>query len=264
MPTAPINGLQLYYEIHGEGLPLVLLHGGLGTTAMWGELPATLAAGRQVIAVDLQGHGRTGDIDRPLRYESMGGDITALIRYLGLEKADIMGFSLGGGAALRTAIQHPDVVRKLILISIPFRRTGWYPEILAVMNQMSGAAAAAMKPSPIYQTYRAVAPQPDDFPKLLDKMSDLLRQEYDWSAGVAALTGPVMLVYADADSIPTAHVAAFFELLGGSKSDPGWDGSRMPRARLAVLPGSTHYNVHQSPLLAPAVIPFLDAPMPAI
>src|SRR5580704_1955463 len=187
MPIAAINGLQLYYEIQGEvrgNVPLVLLHGGLGSTAMWGELPATLAAGRQVIAVDLQAHGRTGDIERPMRYELMADDIAALIRHLGLPKADVMGFSLGGGAALRTAIQHPDVVRKLIVMSFPFRRDGWYPEILAAMNQMSGAAAEGMKPSPMYQTYRAVAPKPDDFPKLLDKMSDLLRQEYDWSAEI--------------------------------------------------------------------------------
>ncbi len=229
---------------------------------MWGQFPATLATGRQVIAVDLQAHGRTGDVERPIRYELMGDDIAALIRYLGLPMADVMGFSLGGGAALRTAIQHPDVVRKLVVISFPFRRDGWYPEILAAMNQMSGAAAEGMKPSPMYQTYRAVAPKPDDFPKLLDKMSDLLRQEYDWSAGVAAIEAPAMLIYADADSIPTSHVAAFFELLGGSQTDAGWDGSKMPRARLAILPGSTHYNVHQSPLLAPVVMPFLDAPMP--
>ena len=255
---ADVNGLNMYYEIHGAGRPLILLHGGLGTSSMFGEVLPMLAQSYQVIAVELQGHGRTADIDRPLRYELMGDDIAALIRHLGLEQVDVMGYSLGGGVALRTAIQHAEVVNKLVLVSAAFKREGWYPEVLAGMAQLSGAAAEYMKPSPAYQEYVRIAPQPENFPKLLDKMGDLLRQPYDWSEEVAALTMPTLLVFGDADSLPPAHAAEFFALLGGGQKDAGWDNADMPNSRLAILPGTTHYNM----ALGTAVLPFLDAPLP--
>ena len=258
---APVNGLSMYYEIHGAGEPLVLLHGGLGLTGMLAELIPPLAAGRQVIAADLQGHGRTADIDRPLRLEHMGDDVAALIAHLGFERADVMGYSMGGGAALRAAIQHPERVRKLVVVSIPFRRSGWYPENLAGMDQMGAAAAEFMKQTPIYESYVRVAPDPDHFPALLDKMGELLRRDYDWSEEVAALPMPTMLAFGDADSVSPAHAAEFFGLLGGGRRDGSWDGSGMVASRLAILPGTTHYNIFGSPALAAAVIPFLDAPM---
>jgi pimeloyl-ACP methyl ester carboxylesterase len=260
---APVNGLELYYEIQGTGQPLVLLHGGLGMIGMFGELPSQLAAGRQVIAVDLQAHGRTADIDRPIRYELMADDIAALLRHLGIAQADVMGYSLGGGTALRTAIQHPALIRKLVVVSTPFQRDGWYPEVRAAMAQMTAATAEFMVNSPLHQAYVSAAPDPDHFPVLVEKMGDLLRQEYDWSADVAAIDIPAMLVFGDADSIPPAHMARFFELLGGGKADAGWDGSNMPRSRLAILPATTHYDIFSSPVLAPVIVPFLDAPMPA-
>jgi pimeloyl-ACP methyl ester carboxylesterase len=261
---APVNGLSMYYEIHGAGEPLVLVHGGLGSTGMFGDLLPALAADRQVIAVDLQAHGRTADIDRPLRYEVMGDDIAALIRHLGLAGTDLMGYSLGGGVALRAAIQHPELVRKLVLVSTPFSQDGWYPEVVAGMAQMNGAAAEFMKESSMYQEYARIAPRPGDFPVLLDKIGDLLRRSYDWSADVTALKMPTMLVFGDADSIPPAYIARFFELLGGGKTDAGWDGSGMSSARLAILPGVTHYNIFSSPLLVSIVRPFLGAPAPAM
>jgi pimeloyl-ACP methyl ester carboxylesterase len=259
---AQVNGLNLYYEIHGSGQPLVLLHGGLGLTSMLGAILPQLAEGRQVIAVDLQGHGRTADIDRPLRYELMADDIAALVKHLGLETIDIMGYSLGGGVALRTAIQHPEMVRKLVLVSTSFSRRGSYPEVLAAMDQVGAAAAEFMKESPIYRAYMSVAPQPDHFPALLDKLGDLLRQDYDWSADVAALRLPTMLVYGDVDSVSPGYAVQFFELLGGGQRDAGWDGAYMPAARLAILPATTHYNIFASPMLPTMVMPFLDAPMP--
>ena len=131
---AEVNGLEMYYEIHGTGEPLILLHGGVGAIEMFGEVLPLLAEGRQVIAADLQAHGRTADIDRPLSFESMADDIAALIEHLGFAKADVMGYSLGGGVALQTAIRHPEVVRKLVVVSTPFERDGWYPEILAGME----------------------------------------------------------------------------------------------------------------------------------
>lgn len=257
---APVNGLLMYYEIHGDGAPLILLHGGLGSTDMFGEQLTRLAAGRQVIVADLQGHGRTADIDRPLRLEQIGDDVAALIRHLGLARADVMGYSFGAGAALRTAIQHPELVRKLVVVSIPFKRDGWYPENLAGMDQMGAAAAAFMKETPIYHNYARVAPDPEHFPALLDKMGDLLRQNYDWSHEVARLAMPALIVFGDADSVPPAHATEFFGLLGGGKRDGSWDGSGMPASRLAILPGTTHYDIFTSPALAPLVAAFLDAP----
>ena len=259
---APVNGLNMYYEIHGAGEPLVLLHGGLGLTDMLAELIPQLAVGRQVIAADMQGHGRTADIDRPLRLEHMGDDVAALIAHLGFERADVMGYSMGAGAALRAAIQHPERVRKLVEVSIPFRRSGWYPENLAGMDQMGAAAAEFMKQTPIYESYARVAPDPDHFPALLDKIGDSLRRDYDWSQEVAALRMPTMLVFGDADSVSPAHAAEFFGLLGGGRRDGSWDRSGMVASRLAILPDTTHYDIFSSPALASAVIPFLDAPLP--
>jgi pimeloyl-ACP methyl ester carboxylesterase len=263
---ADVNGLKLYYEIHGPATtdhpPVVLLHGGLGMIEMMGDVLAALTVDRQVIGVDLQAHGRTVDIDRPLRYELLGDDVAALVRHLGLTQVDVMGYSLGGGTALRMAIQHPDLVRKLVLVSVPFKRTGSFPEVLAAMDQLGGAAAEFMKPSPVYQGYVRVAPKPENFPILLDKVGDLTRQPYDWSDEVAALSMPVMLIFADADSMSTSHMAEFYHLLGGGQRDAGWDGANMPKSRLAILPGLTHYNIFASPLLSAVIAPFLDAPLP--
>jgi pimeloyl-ACP methyl ester carboxylesterase len=259
---APVNGLNLYYEIHGSGEPLILLHGGLGATEMFGEVLPLLAKTRRVIAVDLQAHGRTADIDRPMSFEAIADDIAALMKHLGIEKADVMGYSLGGGVALRVAVRHPEAVKKLVLVSIAFKRDGWYPEIAAGMAQVSAASAEPMKQTPMYQLYARIAPKPADWPVLLTKIGDLLRKDYDWSKDVAAIKAPTLLVFGDADAVPPAHAVQFFELLGGGKKDGGWDGSGMSNARLAILQGQTHYTIFSSPTLASTVTPFLDAPMP--
>jgi pimeloyl-ACP methyl ester carboxylesterase len=256
----PANGLRLYYETHGAGEPLIVLHGAMRTAAFLGDLVSRLAERRQVIAVDLQAHGRTADADRPLRFELMADDIAALVAHLGLGRADVMGYSLGGAVALRTAIQHPGAVRKLVLVSAAFAQNNWYPEIVAALGQLNGTLVEYMRGSPEYQTYVTIAPDPEGFPKLLDKLGELLGRDYDWSESVAALAAPVMLVYADHDGVPPSQIARFFELLGGGKRDPGFDGSGMSRARLAILPGLTHYNVFAAPPLVDLVEPFLSAP----
>jgi pimeloyl-ACP methyl ester carboxylesterase len=259
---APVNGLNLYYEIHGSGKPLILLHGGLGATEMFGDLMPLLSGSRQVIAVDLQAHGRTADIDRPLRCEAMADDVAALLKHLKIDKADVMGYSLGGGVALRIAIQHPGVVRKLVLVSTVFKRDGWYPEVVSAMAQMGAGAAEQMKQSPIYQLYARIAPRPADWPVLVTKLGELLKRDYDWSKDVAVIKAPALLIFGDNDAVRTAHAVQFFELLGGGSKDAGWDGSGMSTARLAIWPGLTHYNIVSSPAMAPTVTPFLDAPMP--
>ena len=256
---ATVNGLTMYYETYsGTGHPLVLLHGGVGAIEMFGEVLPLLADGRQVIAVDLQAHGRTADIDRPLSYELMADDIGALIRQLGLRSADVMGYSLGGGVALQTAIRHPSLVRKLVLVSTPCKRDGWYPEVLAGMAQMGPAVVEPMKQTPMYQVYASIAPKPQDWPVLLTKLGVLLRQEYDWSKDVATIKAPTLIVVGDADSVRTSHAVELFELLGGGRADGGWDGSGMSNARLAILPATTHHIIFSLPALASAVTPFLN------
>jgi pimeloyl-ACP methyl ester carboxylesterase len=260
MSYADVNGLSLYYEEHGSGEPLVLLHGGIGSGEMFVAIIPDLAAGRRVITVDLQGHGHTADIDRPFSPEDMADDVAALVSHLGLAQTDVMGYSLGGAVALRIAIQHPELVRRLVLVSIPCRRDGNHPEVITAMDQMTPEIAEMMKQSPPYTLYSSIAPRPEDWPVLIAKTSDLLKVDYDWTAETAQLTAPTMFVFADADSVRPAHIVEFFGLLGGGLRDAGWDGSARPTARLAVLPGTTHYDVFMSPLLAAAVIPFLDAP----
>ncbi|GAA2332258.1 alpha/beta hydrolase [Dactylosporangium salmoneum] len=261
MTYAEVNGISLWYEEHGEGAPLVLLHGGFWTIELFGPLlPALAAQGRRVIAVELQGHGHTPDNDRPMRYETLGDDVAALIRHLGLPRADVMGYSLGAGAALRTAIQHPDVVRRLIVAAIPVRRTGWFPEVLAGTAQIGPESAEMMKASPLYAAYERVAPHPESWPVLATKLGDMLRRDYDWTAEAARISARTMLVYADADSVPTTHAAEFYALLGGGLRDAEWDASKRVAHRLAILPGRTHYDLTGDPTLPTLVNDFLSAP----
>ena len=255
---ADVNGIKLYYEIHGVGRPLILLHGGLGAIEMFGPNLAALARGRRVIAVDLQGHGRTADIDRPLSVELMADDIAALVGHLGLDRPDVMGYSLGGGVALQTAIRHPEVVGKLVVVSTPFRRSAFYAEILAQQGQVGAAAAAAMKQTPMYQLYSRLAPRPEDWPRLLDKIGEAMKQDFDFSREIAGLKATTLIVAADADIFPPAHAVEMFALLGGGQRDGGWDGSGRPKSRLAILPGLTHYTIFSAPALVATVIPFLD------
>jgi pimeloyl-ACP methyl ester carboxylesterase len=254
-----INGVDYHYEVHGEGEPLLLLHGGLGSIDMFrpGMLPK-LAAKRKVIAVDLQGHGRTPLGDRPFRLQSMGDDMAALVKRLGHDQVDVLGYSLGGGVALRMALQQPERVRRLVLVSTPFSDEGFYPGIKQQQAQVSAQMAQMMKETPMFKSYAAVAPKVDDFPHLLDTLGDFMRQKYDWSAEVPKLRGPVMLVYADSDMFRPEHEIKFYQLLGGGLQDAGWQRETMPKNRLAILPGLTHYDIFTSPRLVTTVLPFLD------
>ena len=257
---ANVNGIKLYYEIYGTGRPLILLHGGLGAIETFGPNLAALAKGRRVIGVDLQAHGRTADIDRPLRTDLMAEDIAALIKHLKLDRPDLMGYSLGGGVALLTAIRHPELVGRLVVISTPFRRNAFYPDILAQQGQVSAAAAEAMKQTPMYQLYASIAPRPQDWPRLLAKIGEAMAEDFDFSTDIARIEATTLVVAGDADIFPPAHAVELFGLLGGGKRDGGWDGSGRPKSRLAILPGLTHYTIFSAPALAATVIPFLDEP----
>ena len=252
-----VHGMELYWERRGTGgTPILVIHGGFGLASMLEELLDELAVHRCVIAIELQGHGHTGDVDRPFSFETFGDDIAGVITALELERVDLLGYSLGGSAALRATIQHPDLIRRLILVSIPFERDGWLLEVRAGMDQLDSSRVEMLQQSPMYQGFRDVAPNPDSFWSLMDKTGALLRTPYDWSDEIRELTTPTMLVYGDADSISPAHAAAFFALLGGGLRDGGWDGTLPTQMRLAILPGRTHYNILDSPDLPRLVMAF--------
>ena len=228
------------------------MHGGLGSIEMFGPVLAKVAETGEVIAVDLQGHGRTALGDRPFRLQSIGDDMATLVKRLGRDRVDVMGYSLGGGVALRMALQQPEQVRRLVLVSTPFSDDAWYPAIKQQQVQMSGAVAPAMKETPMYKSYVAIAPKPDEFPRLLDTLGDFMREKYDWSAEIAQLKAPVMIVFGDADMVRPEHVIKFYQLLGGGLQDAGWQRETMPKNRLAIIPDLTHYDIFFSPKLVDA------------
>jgi pimeloyl-ACP methyl ester carboxylesterase len=258
---AEVNGINLYYETHGTGQPMILLHGGLGSGEMFGPILPTLAERHQVIAVDLQGHGRTADIGRPIDARLMADDIAALIDHLGLEKPDIVGYSLGGGVAFFTAVKYPDKVGKLVSASANIRRDAIPPEMLAQQAQVSAAAVPFMTDTPMYQLYQKVAPRPEDFGRLLDKVGESMSKDFDYSEEVRGLQMPTLIVCADADMAPPSHYVEVFKLLDGGVRDGGWMGEGRPKGghALAVLPSLTHYNLGVSPLFAAVILDFLDA-----
>ena len=259
---ADVNGINLYYETHGSGRPLVLLHGGLGSGEMFGPIMPTLAESHLVVAVDLQGHGRTADIDRPIDLGAMADDVAALIKHLGLERPDLIGYSLGGGVALFTALRYPKLVGKLVVTSIYLRQDAIDPALSAQQGQINAAAAEFMKDTPMYELYQRVAPRPEDFPRLLDKIGEYMEKPFDLSDEVRSLKVPTLFVGADADMAPPSHYAEIFKLLDGGLRDGGWMGEGRPAGghALAILPGLTHYNIFASSLFAAAALAFIDAP----
>jgi pimeloyl-ACP methyl ester carboxylesterase len=257
---AEVNGINLYYETHGTGRPLILLHGGLGSGEMFGPILPALSERHQVITVDLQGHGRTADIDRPIEIQLMAGDIAALIDHLGLEKPDLVGYSLGGGVAFFTAVDHPQKVDKLVMASANIRRDAIPAEMLAQQAQVNSAAVELMKETSMYQQYQRVAPRPEDFGRLLDKIGESMSKDFDYSEEMRGLQVPTMIVCADADMAPPSHYVEAFRLLDGGLRDGGWTGEGRPKGghALAVLPGLTHYDLGVSPLFAAVTLDFLD------
>ena len=252
------NGVNYYYEVRGEGAPLLLLHGGLGTMDMFQPLMPIFTRDREVITVDLQGHGRSTLGDRPINLIDMGDDMAVVAKQLGYETLDVLGYSLGGGVALRLAVQHPDAVKHLVLVSMPFAQSGFYPEMLPQQAMVGAAMMPMMKDTPMYQAYVAVAPHPEDFPKLLDAMGAYMGQPFDWSEDVKTLKMPVELIYGDSDMITLDHAVAFYHLLGGGLADAGWSREHMAANRLAILPDVTHYEMFMVPALAETAMRFLD------
>lgn len=253
-----VNGLEMYYEVHGEGRPLVLLHGALMTIETFGELLPSLARTRQVIAVEQQAHGRTADIDRPLSYEQMADDTAELLRQLGIEEADLYGYSMGGGIALQVAIRHPELVQRLVLAAAAYSNEGVYPEVLEGIEAMK---AEDFVGSPWHEAYVRVAPDPDAWATLVERIRRLDVTFEGWSSeDIRAIAAPTLTIIGDSDIVRPEHAVEMFRLLGGGV--PG-DLVDMPRARLAVLPGTTHVTIlKRVDWVLSMVTEFLDAPMP--
>jgi pimeloyl-ACP methyl ester carboxylesterase len=256
---APVNGLQMYYERHGRGEPLVLLHGAFGTIDLWGPILTTLAESRQVIAVEFQGHGHTGDIDRPFSYEQLADDVAALMEHLGIEQADVVGFSMGADTSLQLAVRHSNLVRKLVPISAKYRYDGEYPELLASIQQLTPDFFVG---TPYEEAYLSHAPNPEDFPVLVEKLKAFFGKAYAWpEADIQSIAAPTLLIIGDSDAVRPEHAVELFRLLGGGV--PG-DVVGLPTSQLAILPGITHGTItfERTDQLLAMIGAFLAAPMP--
>jgi pimeloyl-ACP methyl ester carboxylesterase len=257
---AEVNSINLYHEIYGEGEPLVLIHGGLTTISEMQGWVQPLAQTRRVIAVEMQGHGRTADTDRRMTFDTMGDDIAALLDYLKIPKADLVGHSFGGASAIRAAIQHPDHVRRLVVISSPHARSAWYPETQEGMSRVGASMAENMMQTPTGK-FSKHWPEPQRFTQFLDKFGKMMTKDYDWSADIAKLPMPVLLVFADNDSVSQKRIAEFFALVGGGGKEPGWLNTQLSKSRLAVVPGYSHYNFITSPEVPQIIGKFLADPL---
>lgn len=253
---APVNGLKMYYEVHGSGEPVVLLHGAFMTiTNNWAGWIGELSKTRKVIAVEMQGHGRTADIPRELNSENLADDVAALLRYLKISRADLIGYSMGGGVAMQVAVRHPDQVRRVVVISSTFRRDGMVQEALDAIPKLT---AEAFKGSPIEAEYKRLSPIPDQFSKFVERMVAADSKGNDLSADqLQSTTAPMFFIHGDADGIRLEHVAEMFRRKGGEIH-----GDLRPRSasRLAILPNTTHVTLMQRiSIIVPMVNDFLDA-----
>ena len=253
---APVNGLKMYYEVHGSGDPVVLLHGAYMTipsnwTGWIGELSKT----RKVIAVEMQGHGRTADIERDLSFENLADDVAALLDHLKIPSADLIGFSMGGGVAMQCAIRHPEKVRKVVSISAVFRHDGWVKEAVDALPKLT---AEAFKGSPIEAEYKKLSPTPNEFPEFVKHVIAMASKPYDLGADkLKATKAPIFFIHGDADGVRLEHISEMFRLKGGDVF-----GDMRPRSasRLAILPNTTHVTLmERMPVIVPMVNDFFDA-----
>jgi pimeloyl-ACP methyl ester carboxylesterase len=256
-----VKGAQVWHEIYGEGSPIVLIHGGLMTIPEMSALIEPLAKSHKVVALEMQGHGHAFDTDRPLSFNTFGDDVATVIDTLKLERPDVVGLSFGAAVSLRAAIQHPDQVRRVVVISSPAKHKGWYPKAQDGMAAVDHKLADGLREHTPTGKLAQQWPDPSRFPKFLDKMGKLMGEDYDWSTEIRALPLPVMLVFTDHDSVTQQHVAEFFALLGGGISEPGWQNTKFTKARLAIVPGYSHYNFATSPEIGPIIAKFLADPM---
>lgn len=236
---APVNNLKIYYEIYGEGKPLLLLHGAYMTIDMnWGPLLPELSKNRKVIAIEMQGHGHTGDIERPFSFDAMADDVVQTMKYLKIDTADVVGYSLGGTVALQLAIQQPSLVNRLVVISSAYKSEGWLPQ---VRNMFQVFKPEFFDATPLKPAYEKVAPNPKHWRTFVTKMIAFDKKEYNLGEDkIKAIKSPVLLIMGDNDGVDMEHKAAFYKLLGG---DVSGDMAGLPKSQLAIVPGTTHVSL---------------------
>jgi len=252
---APVNGLKMYYEVHGSGDPVVLLHGSFLTIPNnWTEWIGELSKTRKVIAFEMQGHGRTADIKRDFSYENLADDVAALLDHLKIPSADLIGYSMGGGVAMQCAIRHPEKVRKVVSISAVFRHDGWVKEALDMFPQLT---SETFKGSPIETEYKKLSPTPNEFPNFVKRVIAMDLKPYDFGADkLKATKAPMFFIHGDADGVRLEHISEMFRLKGDEIF-----GDLRPRSasRLAILPNTTHITLmERMPVIVPMVNDFLD------
>ena len=254
---APVNGLKMYYEIHGSGEPVVLLHGAfMAISGDWNDWINELAKTRKVIAVEMQGHGRTADIKRDLTFENLADDVAGLLDHLKIPKADVIGYSLGGGTAMQFAIRHPARVRKVVSISAVIRRDGWVKE---GVDALAGLTAEVFKGSPMEAEYKRLSPTPNEFPAFVKHVVALASKPYDFGADkVKATKAPFFFIHGDADGVRFDHIAEMYRLKGGGSIHG--DMYPRPESRLAILPNTTHVTLmNRMETIVPMVNDFLGS-----
>jgi pimeloyl-ACP methyl ester carboxylesterase len=257
--TVPVNGMSIYYEISGEGDPLLVLPGAYMTIPDMGEIIPMLARAHKVIAIEFQGHGRTNDIDRPITFENLADDVAGVMDALAIEKADIFGYSMGAGAAIQLTIRHPEKVDQLVSASAGYDISGMQPAYTAMIPQMTPEMFVG---TPMEDAWKKLAVNPDGFPAFVDKMIALEHEPLAWEAGVKAIKSPVLIIAGDSDVVTLEHEVAFFKLLGGGVM--GDMGAPLAASRLAILPATAHTAViNQTDLLYGFIEPFLQGETPA-
>lgn len=256
---ADVNGLKMYYEVYGQGKPIVLLHGSFMNIPLnWSEIIPVMARDRKVIVAEMQAHGRTKDTDREFSYEGMADDVSGLLKHLKIDSADILGYSMGGGVAFQMAVRHPEQVRRLVVLSGAYKHDGWWPDVEAMFGTIT---ADMFKGSPIQQQYDSLGNDPARFPDFIKKVMSIDLKPYDWSKEVKNIKAPILMAIGDADGIRYEHALELFRAKGGGKMG---DIHGMPKSRLAILPGTTHIGMmKRTDLVIPMVTDFLDADLDA-
>jgi len=255
---AQVNGLKIYYEVHGSGDPILLLHGAFSSiNTAFSQLIPALSKTRQVIAVELQGHGRTNDIDRPISFEAMADDVAALLKFLKKDSVDIFGYSMGGGVAQQVAIRHPSLVRRLVLAATVYKYEGWTQETRAILPMLTAEMFAQ---TPIKAEYDKLAPDPKHWQEFINKMKKFVTTVYNFGADkIKALKSPTLIITGDGDGVLPEHAVEMYRLRGGGYMI---DFGPIPAAQLAILPGSSHISVMmKTDWLVSMITPFLDGPL---
>ncbi|MCF0040416.1 alpha/beta fold hydrolase [Dyadobacter fanqingshengii] len=252
---ADVNGLKMYYEVYGEGKPLIMVHGSFMTIPMnWAQIIPMLAKDRKVIVAEMQAHGRTKDIPRAFTYANMADDVSGLITHLKLDSVDVLGYSMGAGVSFQMTIRHPEQVRRLVILSGVYKNDGWWPEVEKSFETMN---ADMFKGSPIQQQYDSLGNDPAKFPEFIDKVMSIDRKTYDWSKEVKNIKAPIFMAIGDADGVRYEHALELFRAKGGGKMG---DMNGLPKSRLAILPGTTHIGMITQPdIVIPMITSFLDS-----